>query len=186
VVHDFDDRRLGKGPAEAIADFFRLAIKERSSRQAVAPSTIKARESHARAYAAGKPWAKERYDGGRTGPTPPDTSRISRAWFFSGRIANGIFVRENESEKSWAINVPANRLNNLKYAQNDGQYRRMLDSLLELLPELSDSQKLLKDKGVNDAIRASIRDLITVASDRNKALLARRNKALLGLLRGVF
>src|SRR5690606_36282772 len=109
ILHDFDERRTGRPVAEAIRDV--LAAKIRGIAATVSESTTLKRKYVANAYRAGKPWAVRQYGGGRMKPTPPPDADNDRMFNFSGRLAEGLFVRENPTEGGFTVNMPANRFN---------------------------------------------------------------------------
>ena len=86
VIFNTDPKALGQPIAQAIINHFREKIKGITATAAL--NTLKARAVEARAYAAGKPWAVKRFNGGRTGATPPKDS--TTALNHSGRLANSI------------------------------------------------------------------------------------------------
>ena len=175
IVFDLAELRLGKGPAEAIreemiADFNR--ITERAS-----PATIDKRERAKVALAAGKRWAVKRYSGGRTGTTPPSGS--IRKLIDSGRLKNGIFVRENRSDESWTVNVPANRLKQEDFTPS--AWRQFLLDFKRLIPSMN-ARELLRRPAFNRAIDEAIADAIQKATDRGRDLRRANLRAAAGLL----
>lgn len=170
VVVDFDDRRLGRGPSEAIRDYLEKQVKGIDA--TAAPETIARRRRH-RANPDTKSY-KRRYTGGRTGHKPPTTS--VRLFNDSSRLSEGLFVRENRKERGWTINVPANRLNPQHWG---GELQRVLEQLREHVPEIASPRKLITTPEVRKAINQSIEDMITVASSRLAAKKRERAAAIL-------
>ena len=188
IVHDFDSVRLGDKPAKAITEHLRIQGKRESAKRQVSASTERTRESHIRGFNQGKRWAKKRYGGGRTGDTPPSSSRIRRLGYFSGRLVNGLFTRENPTLKEWTTNVPANRLNR-DTSRTEAEFRKMLDGVLDIFPSLRNPSLILKDPDVKAAVRESIRDFIFVGTQeqlrRRAQLSAAGRRALLDIARGL-
>lgn len=161
ILHNFNGLRLGEGPAHAIRDLIRRQIKNIGT--FAKPATIAKREAAVRALSRGAQWAKRRYAGGRTGEKAPNTS--GRLFNDSGRLADGLEVRENTTEQSWTINVPVNRLN----PEPDGHrtftataFERMLQELVRHVPALRGGEEILKDETVRQAIASATADAITV------------------------
>lgn len=175
VVHNFDPKALGAPVAQAIAHHFRERVKAIAA--VAAPATIKARQVAEKAFKAGKPWATQRYSGGRTGPMPPNQS--NRLFNDSGRFAETI-TANGSSDGHWRVNVAANRLSG-----DAGMVERIWNRLVQLVPEFGDPALLLQ----NDVIRASIRqaqdNLIKKARERTDKLQVSLAKALFQTARQV-
>jgi hypothetical protein len=165
ILHNFDDRRLGEKPAEAIKSiYFRALAKAEGT---ISEATVAHRQRALVAHAAGKKWAKERYAKGRAKREfPPIAANLSRPAMFSGRLAHGLFVRENAKEKEWTINVPANRFSR-STSRDEAQYRRMLSAIQKHFPSVNE---IRRDKEFKSAAAASIRQLIVTAETRNAQL----------------
>jgi len=179
LVHVFDERQLGKGPAEAIREVLWKGI--RGIEEFAALATVKRRERARRALAAGTGSAVRRYDGGRTGRKEP--GQTVRVFNDSGRLADGLEVRENVTEKSWTVNVTKNRLTPIDFG-TQAQLLAMVERLQRLVPELGDPRALLKHSTVTKAIDAAISNLIIKALERGTALRSQRRGALLRLVGG--
>lgn len=184
LLHDFDENMLGAKPAEAIRDAITNGIK--AITEIAAPATLAKRQAAAKAFSAGKAWALRQYSGGRTGPTPPN--QTPRAFNDSGRLAGGIFVRQNPTDKTYTVNVTANRFDPADFGP--GRFQAMLDKLRSLVPVIGDGQRLLADDKVRTAINESIRDLITKAAPgvdaaRLKALAAARKRVVMQIVRAL-
>lgn len=182
LLHDFDELALGHRPAEAIAETLREKI--RGITATVADSTFEWRQRVSREWAAGKisQSIRKRYTGGRLKETPPPTGPRNALFNFSGRLAKGIFARENKTDRAWTVNAPANRLDPSTF-RNPAQFSAMLAKLQELVPELLHPEKLGRDERVRTAIVDSIDDLIIEAKSRlsEKRKLLRRQ--MLGTLK---
>lgn len=163
IIHLFDDRMLGAGPAEAIKTVIQEGI--RSITESVAPATTAYRERASRAFRRGANWAVERYKPKRLkGTFEPGLVSPSRKFNDSGQLAEGIFVRQNVRDPVYTVNVPATRLNPDDFS--DAGFKRMLDDLFRLVPELGDASKMAKNPSVRRAVAESIDDLIAKARAR--------------------
>jgi len=182
VVHVFDDRRLGKGPAEAIKSLLGDLLIKRSGGD-IAETTKQTRRYQLEAYRKGKPWAVKRFRSARIKNTPPKAGNVEKSWMFSGRTARGLAVQEDRDKQTWRINVPANRLSR-DTAQNEGEYSRLVQSLNAKLPELGNPALLLNHPKVQKAVASSIAGLLAVAQDQREALRLARSMALVDLLPG--
>lgn len=178
LIHTFDAKRLGKGPAHAIAEHFRRRISELS--EAAAPATIKARQVAARAFAANKPWALARYAGGRIGPMAPAQS--DRIGTDSGRMAKSITA--NASGDAWRVNVAANRLSPGLIGIQAVQ--AIFAKLVSLIPELADPRELLTVLQVRKAIADSKRLLIARGEETTHRLTAELGKVIFENIVSVF
>lgn len=175
ILFDFSERRLGKGPAEAIlaeiqADFAKIT-------EVASAATLAKRKAAAAALDRGARWAKERYAGGRTGEKRPTGS--VRKLIDSGRLKDGMVVRENRSDESWTINVPANRFDERDF--DAGSFQRLLEDVRRLLPAMS-ARELLKRPKFREALDDAVGDLVQKAFDRNRALKRENLRAFGGLV----
>ncbi len=178
IFHDFDDMRLGKGPAMALETLIKDEIKGQTDK--VKPSTLKRRQQYERALEngakKGKSGAHKHYSGGRTGPTPANADGQGRWLNDSGRMANGIRTREVRKVNGWVTNVPANRLRPELFGKNF-QY------FLSEFQRRVNVKKLTASGDFRKAVEASLEDLIAVGKaslrDKQWQLLMKR----LGLVR---
>jgi hypothetical protein len=164
ILHDFNGLRLGKAPAEAIRDLLRRQIKAIGEFAAL-PTRAK-RERAVGALSRGADWAKRRYSGGRTGTTQPNTS--GRMFNDSGRLADGLEVRENREEERWTINVPANRLTPIVDGVRtftEAAFTQMINDLYRLAPAFRGGDEVLRDEGVRMAIAQASADAIMVIKE---------------------
>lgn len=175
IIHNFSEEKLGEGPAEAIKAAIVKQIK--GITEVANLSTIKRRQSAARSIQAGKTDA--RYSGGRIGAMPPSGS--VRLFNDSGRLADGIFVRQNPQEKNWTINVPANRLDPSTF-KSFASFTSMVNRLRELVPALVNP---FGDRDVIKAIEAGIDGVLLRVLEKGEDLRAARNKAIMGLFKQV-
>jgi hypothetical protein len=174
ILHDLDPIKLGEGPAKAIVDVIRRQV--RGITEFASLATRKRRESAAKAFARGEEWAMDRYAGGRIGMMPPNTT--GRLFNDSGRLEFGLFARENKVEKSWTINVPANRLDPKTFNGGVAAMAGMFDRLRRLVPALNNPRTLIDSPEVAASINASLRQLAVTRKD----LIGRIFKAGTGLL----
>lgn len=165
LVHNFDELQLGKGPAMAAAAG--LQKKIRSVTDVVKASTEVTRRRQKAAYERGEAWAKKRFGGPRLGPRPPTDS--TRYLNFSDTFASSIVGTENRTEKSWTINVAANRLDP-RTSRNATEFAFITDALHRFIPELDDPARLGQLPEVREAIVRSIDDMIIKARELNNKL----------------
>jgi hypothetical protein len=177
ILNDLDPIKLGDGPAQAIMAVIRKQIMGIMERTSLA--TQKRRESAEKAFAAGDSWAMRRYGGGRTGPTPPNQTQPPRKFNDSNRLARGLAARENKVEKTWTINVPANRLDPTTFVGGAAAMVGMFQDLKRLVPALANPKTLLDAPEVLAALNRSIRQLAVTRKD----LVGRIFKAGIGLAR---
>ena len=174
VVHVFDPRELGRGPAEAIAEAIRNGI--RGINQVASASTILRRKAAVLAMARAEPWTTARYSGGRTGPTTPGKS--DKLFNDSGRLADGIHAGPNGD--GWVINVTANRFDPSTFVGGVGALVSMYERLRALVPALQGPDKLMQIETVKNAIADSLYQIIVV---KGGALKSRRGQLLTDLRR---
>lgn len=160
VVINTDPKALGKPIAEAIAHHLKERVKGITAQ--AAPATLKARAVAAKAFAAGKPWALQRYAGGRTGAMAPNQS--DRAFNDSGRFAETI-VANASSDGAWRVNVAANRLDD-----KTGRAERIFKRLTELLPEIANPALLLDNAVLKRKISKAHAGMVQKAQARSSKL----------------
>ncbi len=151
---DLDTKRLGKGPAEAIADHLRTRISE-IGMDASASTQLK-RKYAATAVAAGKSWATKRYGGGRIGAMPPNQS--SRMFNDSGRFVRGL-VANPTRDNNWVINVAANRLNATMLG-GESALVSLVNRLRAFVPEFGSASEILTVPAVRQAIQAAVKGIV--------------------------
>ncbi len=190
LLFDFNADQLGMQTAEAIKNVLSQAIKKITA--LAAPSTLRYRE-RAKRRMSGEPSPRagyrgdyeKRYSGGRIGVKVPGQS--TQLFNDSGRLADGLFVRQNTTDKSFTVNVPANRLDPSTF--KPGAFEAMLVRLRSLVPELADVRRLLESSEVREAIEAGIRGMIMKAEAKQRDLLlaraAARRQAVAALLRAL-
>lgn len=174
IVHVFDDTALGAEPAEAIREVIEKAVKDIG--EFASGATQEFRRRAELAFQSGAPWAQKRYAGGRIGAKPPNQTK--RLFNDSNRLSEGLFVRQNPAERSFAINAPANRL----------KEPQLIERLLDLVPILKQPARIAADENVRRAVLEAKRDMIQRATGiadakRRQLRMAQLNaaKALLGL-----
>src|SRR6185503_3061467 len=120
---------------KGITEFASLATRRRRERArkhfdgALAPSS-----SYRGAY-------EKRYSGGRTGMKAP--GQTDRLFNDSERFAEGVFVRQNQTDNTFTVNVPTSRLDPSTFT--GAAFQAMLAKLRELVPGLADVRHLLED-----------------------------------------
>lgn len=183
LVHNFDAKEMGRGPAEAIAAHLKERIKAITA--VASPATLEWRKKAEKAFAEGKRWAVKHFSGGRLGAMPPNQS--DKLFNDSGRMAESI-VASASKDNVWRVNVAANRLNS-STTRNLG---RMIERLYELVPELRSPGELMHDPKVVGAIEQGMREAIVKLEATSKAvdirtaqLRLRAAKAALGVGRQV-
>ncbi len=119
------------------------------------------------ALAAGASWATRRYSGGRIGSMPPN--QTDKLFNDSGRLAKGVHLRQNLTDSSYTLNVPANRLNREQFGRG---YDEMVGKLVSLVPML-DPSKALGDPAIEKAIKESVATMISKAESNAEAALQR-------------
>jgi hypothetical protein len=119
------------------------------------------------ALAAGASWAVKRYSGGRMGTRAPNQS--DKLFYDSGRLAEGVHLRQNLTDSSYTLNVPSNRLNREQFGRG---YDEMVTRLVELAPML-DPRKALGDPVIEKAIKESVATMISKAESRAEAAIQR-------------
>jgi len=178
ILFNLNELALGQGPAEAIKRIIEDQIRGIAKR--VSQATIDRRQRAHKSENQTR-WYQRRYTGGRTGETPPDPN--STQWGNdSGRLANGVFVRENKTNYSWTVNVPANRLDERTFGSRG--FMVFLQKLAELVPALGNPGSLLANERLNSAIDEAM-DVLIVATGNaalraNAAKRAALRKAQLG------
>ncbi len=149
VCINTDPVLLAMKPAQAFAEFLRQKIAGVSASPAA--NTLRARRSELKAFVLGKPWAMERFSGGRMGSMPP--LRSEQALNNSGRLIKGIAVTKGKDD--WRVNVPANRLDE----KTIHGFERVWNRLTQLVPEIG---KPLESGIVQEATRWTMRNMIQV------------------------
>lgn len=168
LVHVFDDVALGSGPANAIRDVLERSIKAIGQMSALETRKRRARaQIDFRTNPGGSKWLKKRYSGGRIGPKEPN--QTFRLFNDSGRLAEGLFVRQNPREATFTVNVPANRFTDAT--------RHLIPQLISLATSFGSPEKILADKAVQKEIRDSIGLILKKARssrDAKRVLQAQR------------
>lgn len=164
LVHVFDTKSLGAGPAAAIAEHLRERVRGIGAE--AAPSTLLHRKYAATAATSGKRWAARRYAGGRIGAMAPNQS--SRLFNDSGRLVKSIVAGPTRDE-NWVINVAANRFDPKTFRDGEAGVSRMHDLLRQHVPEFGDSAALLQVPAVRRAIGESVDTIFRKAIGRQYA-----------------
>lgn len=151
MIHTFDAKTLGMGPAEAMAEHLRKRVATIGVRAAA--TTILKRKYAADALDRGESWAQARYSGGRTGQKRPGAS--DRLFNDSGRLAEGI-VATPTRDNQYVVNVPANRFDPRTFRDGEAGIMRMFVKLRELVPEFGDASQLATVPAIRQAIGESL------------------------------
>lgn len=198
LLMDFDETALGAKPAEAIKEALKASIKgilavaaqatlERRARakKRLSGGITERQDAYRRRGKHYQGSYEKRYTGGRMGPMMP--GQTVRVFNDSGRLAEGLAVRQNVQDKSFTINVPINRLDPSEF--KPGLFDQMLNRLRSLVPELADGRRLLMNAKVRQALDQSIQDAIMKADMKNRGLLlaraAKRRQAIMMLIRAL-
>ncbi len=204
LVHVFDPKTMGKVVAEAIAETLRQKILGITAVASAATlswrrSAVKAltnhvetkelrKTSHAKAeIAAGRghllgnkgAWANARYNGGRTGPMPPNQS--DRMFNDSGRMAKSIQAVARDD--SWTIVMAKNRLDPETANGGEGGVQRIYRKLVELVPAFANTALLFEEEAVKKAVVTSLEGMIVKARETRDQLSEARARAAIGLAR---
>lgn len=163
LVHDIDPMRLGKGPSEAIAAFFRQRLGEIGDLAAAA--TLDMRKRATRALGRGAGWAARAYAGGQLGSMPPDQS--PRIGFASGRFVKSIVARATK-DGEWLVNFAANRLN--PSIIGDAGVARVWSTFLAHVPELGDAGLLSTVLPIRRALKSAHESIAKKARATERAL----------------
>lgn len=147
IVISTDPVMLAMKPAQAFALYLRQKIQAVSASPAA--NTLRARRTELAAFIRGKPWAMERFSGGRMGSTPP--MRSEQALNNSGRLAKS--VAATKGKEDWRVNVAANRLDE----RTTHSFERVWNRLTELVPEIG---RPLEAGVVQEGIRWTMENMI--------------------------
>lgn len=175
ILHDYSLTALGQSPAMAIRDLLEKKIK--AIAQKPSPSTTLTRKAAAKALAAGASWAVRRYAGGRTGRKEP--GQYDALFADSGRLAEGLEVRENRKDGNYTINVPANRLDPSTFIGGETAIVAMWQRLVTLVPEFRGGKNVLTQE-VIAAIAEAVTESIVTQTDRARSTLSRARSRLYG------
>jgi hypothetical protein len=180
LLHNFDDMMLGAGPANKLAEV--IQAQGRGIAEHASESTQEKRRLAQIAMASGRAskWLMERYAGGRIGALPPNQTQFK--FNDSGRLWKSIAVRQNKTDRTFTVNVAANRLRPEKFESGAYSFQNMMADLVRLVPALNPANAA-KNRDIENSIRDSIRDMIQKAEDVQAAKLkqlamARRQAAL--------
>ncbi len=176
LLFDFDEMNIGF----EFADAYRQVISDqiRHIVEPVKQVTRRLRAKALEAYTFGADWAMERYSGGRLGPMPPNP-QSSAKFNDSGRLAKGVFVRQNTKDKTFTVNLPTNRFN--PSVSGQATVMKWFADLRRLVPAL-DPQKAAQLPAIQAASDRAIKGMIVKAPSAQQAILWRlrlaRNRAL--------
>ena len=169
IVHVFDAKALGKGPAEAIAEAIRTGIH--NIVQEASASTRERRRAAAKGIANGAAQDIARYHGSSSSRMPPSTpGRFVRLFNDSGRFADSIQVGPTR-DNSWIVNVAANRLDPTTFNGGIAALVPMYERLRSMVPALQGPEALARISTVKEAINGSIADLLVKAGAKRSDLM---------------
>lgn len=131
IVHNFAEMDLGAPVSLAIKNAIAAGIKAIS--QQASAGTMRFRREAVKSLAKGAKWATQRYSGGNTGTTQPNSS--SSLFNDSGRLANGLTLRQSKTEKAWVVYSPSNRMTGAGFA-DPSKFVAMVDRLRDLVPAI--------------------------------------------------
>lgn len=152
VTVDLDPGGILQAAAEVATEVIRAGVRAISA--TAAPATLEARAKAAKAWAAGKRWARERYPNG-----PPLHRTLFNA---SGRLASHLAARavKRGEDVTWEVTAPADR-----FGETFGlaDFERMVSRLRELVPALADP---LADPRVAAAVERAVDKMVAVGRER--------------------
>jgi hypothetical protein len=151
-----DEGEVARRAAQMLAQRIREQTEHIVER--VDESTEKARRNVERAFYKAKPWAWRKFDGGRTGVTPPRAGE-NRKYNHSGRLAQSIVAAFVKSTKEWRINFAANRWNPRDW-RSLGDMQRAFQGWVNRVPVLKDASA---DLGIQQAIRETFSEVMQKA-----------------------
>lgn len=177
VLISTDPKALTRATASAAADHLRQRVQDISAQ--ASPATIKRRQVAAKALAEGKPWAVQRYSGGRTGTMAPNQS--DKMFNDSGRFARSIAV--GGTKDGWVINVAANRLDPRTLDGGEAGLVKMVERLRQYVPEWGDANRLMEVLSVRRAMKDVGGEMIRKTKSETVDLMTRLMQSVMG--RGV-
>lgn len=177
VLISTDPKALTRATASAAADHLRQRVQDISAQ--ASPATIKRRQVAAKALAEGKPWAVQRYSGGRTGTMAPNQS--DKMFNDSGRFSRSIAV--GGTKDGWAINVAANRLDPRTLDGGEAGLVKMVERLRQYVPEWGDASRLMEVLSVRRAMKDVGGEMIRKTKSETVDLMTRLMQSVMG--RGV-
>jgi hypothetical protein len=164
IVTNFDERAWGAPLAAAIAELYRERISGITA--TVSAGVKRAREGARKAFDAGRPWAMRSYSGGKIGAKAPNQS--DRKFNDSGRLASSIVATANETDKTFTINMAANRFKPELVRQGAAGVARIFEELKRLVPEFGDPKKLMDSIPIRKAMTETIAMNIVKAAESAK------------------
>lgn len=175
IVHVFDSRDMGRGPAEAITGIMqdRLVTNDRK----VSAAAVDFRNVARRAFDRGERWAMKRYAGGRIGPKRP-IENSERYAHDSGRLAEHMFARFDRSISAWNVHPPANRLNPNTFGNPNA-----FEAFLEGFADIIDIKSILTTNTFKNAQAKALSNAIQVTRGRLQATQMKLLRELLGTFR---
>jgi len=182
VACDYSAHNLMRGPAEQLQKMIRSDFGKITKK--ASPATIEKRKQAAKAFAAGKTWARKAYRGGTKAKAERAPDPNSTTWGVdSGHLRDSFRPQWVASQSAWILNVAGNRLNPEPF-RNHAAFVAFLTELKRQVPAL-DPAKLGERRGWLDALDDATRDAIINLSDRRADLRSRRLKTQIGIVRNV-
>lgn len=174
ILLNLDELNLGQSVAEAYKAL--LQDQGRAIVEPVKASTLKRRQQSYDAFNRGVPSAMLRYSGGRIGPKPPNPQSRFK-YNDSGRMWDGLFIRQNTKDKTFTINLPTNRMN--PDISGMATVMSWFADLQRLVPALNPA-KAAQTPAMKTAIANAMDDMIAKAESAQKAklhalMMARKN-----------
>lgn len=163
MIHRFDAKALGRGPANAIVEHLRMRIEDIPVD--AAPATIRRRAQAKKELERGDPMAVKRYAGGRIGTKQPGAS--TKLFNDSGRFLEGLYAAPVAN--GYTINVPANRFDPSTFDGGEAGVMRLFVKLRELVPEFGDAAQLSTVLSVRRAIQEASESIIARSSWRSSS-----------------
>lgn len=167
-----DEGEVARKAAQMLAQ--RIREQTEAITETVEPATAAARRKVEKAFYAAKPDAWRRFDGGRTGVTPPRVGE-NRKYNHSGRLAKSIVAAFVKSTKEWRINFAANRWNPRDW-KSLADMQRAFQGWVNRVPVLTDASA---DLGIRHAIEETFADVMhkaKMAADARAEQLKRQMK----------
>lgn len=161
IVHVFNDKELGRKPADVLAQILRENLQLFSFSHPVSASTMKKRRYNASALKRGEKYALRRYSGGRMGMREPVAG--AAGWFKdSGRLIESLYPTHNKDEGHYTINVAANRLDRASFGPG-------FERFLQVFHQALNTDRAAEDRRFREAQISAVDAAIVKAGQRVEA-----------------